>query len=226
MKVALLCLQHFRCGNKMFNSVMMKKRTTSSKNYFSNFLQKSLLEKEEKKIANDRVKPPNVVVYGAESQSHIAKCVRSIENCVGRSSYAVYPISSAKFFSEPWPENAKVLVVLNSSFKQGDILSLQNIVQKYLSIGGKVLSFSPHINNLKVQHNQGRKFSGKLTLTLPNVKNRKSLDIIVNGWQNYDIDCEVDEKCLVRLHNCSTNDCVAFFVNGDNNSIMSMVRNF
>jgi len=231
---SLLCslVKNFCCTAisciRMLNPVTIRNRTALSENYFSNFSRKNMYEKKDVIISNDLVKSPNIVVYGTESQSHLKDCVKNIEHCLAVSCYTVYPISSVKFFTEPWLENTKALVILNSPFQQTDVFSIQNIVQKYLTVGGKVLSFSRLISNVKTVQNsliQIEKFTGNLSLALQTTPNNAMVDmtVSVHGWQESAIDCNVDGNCLVKLNNSSHNNCIACFSNNENNSIVTLV---
>ena len=208
----------------MYSHLFVKNRLGLSNAYFSNFYKKTALFSHGKA---DKVclKPPNVLVLGFDA-TDIQKYVDYIEQCLAPNGYTVYPISPSKLVADPWMESTKAVVVLNSSLSiryQLDNISI--VLQKYLSLGGKVLSFLPTICGL-VQIEQLPKnlpLSGKLILTLQNPNARK-IEVDIKGLLKQVINIKNEEDNLMSVGANHEIKSVACYCNGQNNSIFSTVR--
>ena len=207
----------------MLNPVMIRSRIALSKNYFSNFSFQTRLEKTNSKTKNSYPlsRPPNILVFGVEPHHILQNYVHQIEKCLFPSCYSVYSISYNKFFSDPWPENTKAIIILNSPFKLNDISSIKTIVEKYLNNGGTVLNFSQCI--CKMQTRSSSKlvnFSGKLSLSMPKEPNSPNVDIVVSRWNGNVIE-SANENSLLKLLVDNSFSCVASFSNKENTAIYS-----
>ncbi|XP_066555582.1 biotin--protein ligase [Amia ocellicauda] len=92
---------------------------------------------------NFRGKPPNVLVYtgqeSAQAQGRYQQVRALLTECIDMDSYVVYPLRQEQVLSQPWLENAVLLVLaseepLTSDFSQRFL--------SYLSLGGRILGLS------------------------------------------------------------------------------------
>ncbi|XP_051973437.1 biotin--protein ligase [Xyrauchen texanus] len=88
---------------------------------------------------NQNGKPPNVLVFTGGSEEQFQKVRSLLAECIDMDSYAIYPLRPQQALSEPWLDNALLLVLATD---QTLTPQLQLCFLSYLSQGGKVLGLS------------------------------------------------------------------------------------
>ncbi|XP_073685906.1 biotin--protein ligase isoform X2 [Garra rufa] len=96
-------------------------------------------EEEERGRRNASGKPPNVLVFTGGCEERFRKIRSLLEECVDTDSYAIYHLRPQQALSEPWLENALLLVLATD---QTLTPQLQLRFLSYLSQGGKLLGLS------------------------------------------------------------------------------------
>ncbi|KAA0704444.1 Biotin--protein ligase [Triplophysa tibetana] len=84
-------------------------------------------------------KPPNVLVFTGGCEEQFLRVRSLLAECVDTESYVIYHLLPQQALSEPWPENA-LLLVLATDRNLTPLLQLRFL--SYLSQGGKVLGLS------------------------------------------------------------------------------------
>ncbi|XP_051542128.1 biotin--protein ligase isoform X2 [Myxocyprinus asiaticus] len=88
---------------------------------------------------NESGKPPNVLVFTGGCEEQFQKVRSLLAECIDTDSYAIYPLRPQQALSEPWLENALLLVLATD---QTLTPQLQLRFLSYLSQGGKLLGLS------------------------------------------------------------------------------------
>ncbi|XP_051540030.1 biotin--protein ligase-like [Myxocyprinus asiaticus] len=88
---------------------------------------------------NESGKPPNVLVFTGGCEEQFQKVRSLLAECIDTDSYTIYPLRPQQALSEPWLENALLLVLATD---QTLTPQLQLRFLSYLSQGGKVLGLS------------------------------------------------------------------------------------
>lgn len=96
-------------------------------------------EDESEGFSGRSAKPPNVLVFTGGCEEQYQRVRSLLAECVDTESYAIYHLRPQQALSEPWPENA-LLLVLASDRDLTPQLQLRFL--SYLSQGGKVLGLS------------------------------------------------------------------------------------
>ncbi|XP_076815831.1 biotin--protein ligase-like [Clavelina lepadiformis] len=125
---------------RMLNSFLSKNRTSGSEFALINKTAGFGRVQVDRQASNTNPKPPNILIYCPGHGSQLPRYVDAVESCLSPDQYTVYPITSAKFASDPWIENTAALIIS----PHGGIKNEREIrrhVDEYLKVGGKVLSF-------------------------------------------------------------------------------------
>ncbi|KAK2870601.1 hypothetical protein Q8A67_023128 [Cirrhinus molitorella] len=96
-------------------------------------------EEEESARKNASGKPPNVLVFTDGCEERFQKIRSLLEECVDTARYAIYHLRPQQALSEPWLENALLLVLATDRTLTPQ---LQLRFLSYLSQGGKLLGLS------------------------------------------------------------------------------------
>uniref|UniRef100_H2ZC67 Biotin-protein ligase N-terminal domain-containing protein n=1 Tax=Ciona savignyi TaxID=51511 RepID=H2ZC67_CIOSA len=122
----------------MLNPFLIKERTSTSI--------VSRLYKAQANSTTASMKPPNILLYTPGKDSDEANnAITLVKSCLSPNFYTVYPITSAKFYRDPWAENTHTVVIWCSESylsNHDNLGQVRKSLQNYLKIGGNVLLFN------------------------------------------------------------------------------------
>ncbi|XP_039260480.2 biotin--protein ligase-like [Styela clava] len=130
-------------ANLIVDPILMLRRIQAHQSYI-----KPILNINANNSKGSVMKPPNILVYQPKSIQNCPKdCLTvAVERCLPLDKFAVYRLRYEEAASAPWMDNCQLLVVPSTASKNVDLDESEIVLlEKYLSLHGKILSFSSEV---------------------------------------------------------------------------------